>query len=165
MNKKIEGEESLLRSDESLNNKPKRRTRKNVNSQSELSVSAKSNNLLNDTETTTNLKKDTQSVDIEKSQSDLKNKLTKPKRTPKPRNTKAEKEAKKIDLDQVKEVAPLEDVKKKKTSSKVKKKSVSVSEVKNTVSENLRKSAVDKPTVTETKKPEEAKKRGWWSRS
>ncbi len=163
--KKIQGEESLLRSDESLNNKPKSRTRKNVNSQSGLSVSAKSNNLLNDTETTTDLKKETQSVDIEKSQSDLKNKLTKPKRTPKPRNTKVEKKAEKIDLDQVKEVAPLGDVKKKKTSSKVKKKSVSVSEVKNTVSKNLRKSAVDKPTVTEMEKPEEAKKRGWWSRS
>ena len=163
--KKIQGEESLLRSDESLNNKPKRRTRKNVNSKSELSVSAKSNNLLNDAETTTNLKKETQSEDIEKSQSDLKNKLTKPKRTPRPRKPKAEKEAEKIDLDQVKEIAPVEDVKKKKTSSKVKKKPASTSEVTNTVSENLRKSAVDKSTINETEKPQEAKKRGWWSRS
>ena len=163
--KKIQGEESLVQSDESLNNKPKRRTRKNVNSKSELSVSAKSNNLLNDAETTTNLKKETQSEDIEKSQSDLKNKLTKPKRTPRPRKTKAEKEAEKIALDQVKEVAPVEAGKKKKTSSKVKKKPVSVSEVKNTVGENLRKSAVDKPTINQTEKPKEAKKRGWWSRS
>ena len=163
--KKIQGEESLVQSDESLNNKPKRRTRKNVNSKSELSVSAKSNNLLNDAETTTNLKKETQSEDIEKSQSELKNKLTKPKRTPRPRKTKSEKEAEKIDLDQVKEIAPVEDVKKKKTSSKVKKKPVSTSEVTNTVSENLRKSAVDKPTINETEKPQEAKKRGWWSRS
>ena len=121
--------------------------------------------MLNDTETTTNLKKETQSEDIEKSQSDLRNKSTKPKRTPKPRKTKAEKEAEKIDLEQSKEIAPVEDVKKKKTSSKVKKKPVSMSEVTNTVSENLRKSAVDRPGINQTEKSQEAKKRGWWSRS